>query len=269
MADVRIGCSGWVYRHWKGGVFYPEGLRAADELAFYASRFSTAELNGSFYRLPTDKAVDGWRERTPDDFVFAWKASRYLTHQKRLKEPEDSVALMFSRADRLGEKLACVLYQLPPSLKRDDERLAACLKVLPKNRRHAFEFRDPSWYEAPVFDLLREHDASLCLSDHHHAPAPWEATASWVYVRGHGPTGGYWGSYSDETLSRWAAQIRLWRSEGRDVFCYFDNDIGGAAPQDADRLTALLEAGSNAPPSDRRRRSGGSAEDVRASWPEL
>jgi uncharacterized protein YecE (DUF72 family) len=238
--SLRVGCSGWLYRHWRGGVFYPAGTRIKDELAYYVSRFDTAELNASFYRMPSEAAVQGWVERTPEDFVFAWKASRYLTHLKRLKDPEEPLAYMFSRAEGLGTKLGPVLYQLPPGMGLDLDRLAAVLELLPEGRRHAFEFRNPSWYDPAVFDLLRAHDASLVLSDHHHAPAPWEATASWVYVRGHGPGGRYWGDYPEETLQAWAQQIRAWRFEGKDVYAYFDNDIGGAAPRDAQRLKRLF-----------------------------
>ncbi|HEX8233903.1 MAG TPA: DUF72 domain-containing protein [Caulobacteraceae bacterium] len=242
MAEVRIGCSGWCYRHWKGGVFYPERLKAKDEFAYYASRFDTAEINNSFYRLPTEAASRGWREKSPPGFLFAWKASRYLTHMKRLLDPAEPLALMFSRADLLGEKLGPVLFQLPPGMHRNDERLAAFLPLLGPSRRYAFEFRHPSWYAPEVFALLRAHDVSLCLSDHHHAPAPWEATASWVYVRGHGPGGRYWGRYPPETLEDWAGRIRAWNTDGRDVVCYFDNDPEGAAPKDADVLKGLLAA---------------------------
>jgi uncharacterized protein YecE (DUF72 family) len=147
---------------------------------------------------------------------------------------------MLARSAGLGPKLGCFLYQLPPSMRIDRERLAGFLQVLPEGRRHAVEFRHPSWYEPAVFDLLREHDAALVLSDHHHAPAPWEATASWVYVRGHGPGGRYWGDYPEDTLQDWASRIRGWRLEGKPVFAYFDNDIGGAAPRDAERLKRMF-----------------------------
>ena len=236
---LRVGCSGWLYRHWRGD-FYPAGLRIKDELGYYVGKFDTAELNASFYRMPSEAAVTGWRERLPEGFVLAWKASRYLTHLKRLLEPEEPLAYMFSRALGLGEKLGPVLYQLPPSMKLDLPRLGAFMAALPKGPRHAFEFRHPSWYAPEVFELLGRHDASLVLSDHHHAPAPWEATASWVYVRGHGPGGRYWGDYEEETLQAWAQQIRAWRFEGKDVYAYFDNDIGGAAPRDAARLKRLF-----------------------------
>ena len=240
MADLRIGCSGWSYKHWKRGVFYPEGLKARDELAYYATRFDSAEINGSFYRLPPESMVDGWRERSPEGFLFAWKASRFITHMKRLLDPEAPLELMLSRTDRLGDKLGPILFQLPPGLRRNDERLDRFLAALPAGRRYAFEFRHPSWYDDKVFACLASRDASLCISDHHHAPAPWVRTASWAYVRGHGPTGHYWGRYPEATLLDWAVRIAAWRAEGRDVVCYFDNDPEGAAPKDAVRLKQLL-----------------------------
>lgn len=239
MAALRIGCSGWSYRHWKGGVFYPPRLPASRELGWYAAQFDTAEINGSFYRLPTESAVRGWRDRTPDGFLFAWKASRFITHMKRLLDPREPLALMFSRTDLLGDKLGPVLFQLPPQMARNDERLSAFLGALPEGRRYAFEFRHPSWYDEAVFDRLRAHDAALCISDHHHAPAPWLRTASFAYVRGHGPGGRYHGRYPKPTLRDWARAISVWRKQGADVVCYFDNDIGGAAPEDARELIAL------------------------------
>ena len=239
MSELRIGCSGWSYKHWKAGVFYPERLKAKDELAWYATRFDTAEINGSFYRLPAESMVDGWRERSPAGFLFAWKASRFITHMKRLLDPHEPLELMFSRTDLLGDKLGPILFQLPPSMQRNDERLESFLQVLPPGRRYAFEFRHPSWYDDQVFARLAGLDVSLCISDHHHAPAPWVRTASWVYVRGHGPGGRYWGRYPEATLEDWAGRILGWRGEDRDVVCYFDNDPEGAAPKDADRLKQL------------------------------
>lgn len=239
MAEVRIGCSGWTYRHWRGD-FYPQGLRQKDEFAFYAERFDTAEINASFYRLPAETTVRAWREKAPPGFLFAWKASRYLTHNKKLLDPEDSLRLILDRMAPLGPAHGPVLYQLPPSLRRNDGRLADFLALLPRSLRHTVEFRHPSWYAPEVLDLLAAHDVALCVSDHHDAPAPWEATASWVYVRGHGPGGRYRGRYGDEALSSWAARIGVWAAEGRDVFCYFDNDIGGAAPRDALDLKRLV-----------------------------
>jgi uncharacterized protein YecE (DUF72 family) len=237
MADLRIGCSGWVYKDWTGP-FYPEGTRDRERLEFYATRFDTAEINASFYRLPSEKMVEGWARRAPAGFVYAWKVSRFLTHNKKLKDCEDPVALVYGRMAPLGDRQGPSLIQLPPQLRRNDDRLAGFLKLLPKGR-HTVEFRHPSWYEPGVFRLLAEFDAALCISDHHHAPAPWEATASWVYVRGHGPTGRYFGRYEEAELARWAERIGAWRSRGCDVYAYFDNDIKSAAPFDAQLLKSL------------------------------
>jgi uncharacterized protein YecE (DUF72 family) len=237
--EIRIGCSGWIYKHWRGS-FYPQGVPQKRWLEFYAERFDTAEINASFYRLPTEAAVRGWATRAPEGFLFAWKASQYLTHSKKLKDAEPSLELIFRIMDGLGDKFGPVLFQLPPNLKLNLERLQSFLPLLPKQRRHTVEFRHPSWYAPEVFELLRAHDVSLCISDHKHAPAPWEATASFVYVRGHGPGGSYYGSYSDEELAAWADRIGRWRAAGRNVYAYFDNDIGTAAPADATRLKALL-----------------------------
>jgi uncharacterized protein YecE (DUF72 family) len=238
MAEVRIGVSGWSYPHWRGA-FYPEGLRVKDQLAHCAARFPTLEINGSFYRLPSEKAVAAWRDAAPEGFVFAWKASRFITHFRRLKNVDDSLKLVFGRMEGLGDKMGPALFQLPPQMKADPERLAGFLSRLPKSRRVAIEFRHPSWYDEAVWALLRDHDVAFCVSDHHDAPAPWVATAGFVYVRGHGPGGGYSGDYSDAELKAWARRIRTWADEGRDAWVYFDNDIGAAAPKDAERLIAL------------------------------
>lgn len=242
MAQVRIGCSGWAYADWKGR-FYPETVKLKDRFGFYATRFDTCEINASFYRLPSEAAVRGWAEQAPDGFVFAWKVSRFISHNKKLKDCADSVDLVFGRMRPLGAHQGPALVQLPPQLRRNDERLKTFLGWLPKDLRVTVEFRHDSWYDPAVFAILAEHDAALCISDHHDAPSPWEANASFVYVRGHGPGGRYFGRYGEEELGRWAAQIRLWRAEGKDVYAYFDNDIGAAAPADAEQLKGLVGGG--------------------------
>lgn len=250
MAEVRIGVSGWSYPHWRGA-FYPEGLRVKDQLAYCAAQFPTLEINGSFYRLPTEKAVAAWRDAAPEGFVFAWKASRFITHYRRLKDVDDSLKLVLGRMEGLGEKMGPALFQLPPQMKADPDRLKGFLQRLPRRRRAVIEFRHPSWYDQAVYDLLKAHDVAVCISDHHDAPSPWIATARFVYVRGHGPGGGYSGSYADAELKRWAKRLHAWAEEGRDVFVYFDNDIGAAAPEDARRLGALTRppaAGSRSRP---------------------
>lgn len=240
MGEIRIGTSGWHYDSW-WGPFFPKDLPGKKALAYYASQFSAVELNAPFYRTPTLAAVRAWVDETPADFLFAWKASRFITHWKRLSEScRSSLALMESRLAVLGEKAGPVLFQLPPHLPADRERLARFLRLLPK-RRYVFEFRHESWYEAPLLALMRDHDVALCISDHHDAPAPWEVTAGHVYLRPHGPGGRYAGHYDEATLACWARRIRRWAREGRDIYCFFDNDQKSAAPHDARRLVELVK----------------------------
>jgi uncharacterized protein YecE (DUF72 family) len=238
---VRVGTSGWTYDGWRGP-FYPPDVPKKDWLAWYGQQFPTTEINGSFYRTPSLEAVDGWRERTKADFRFAWKASKFITHWKRLGPScENSIALMVTRLDRLSDKAGPVLFQLPPQFTIDAARLAGFLRMLPKAFRYVFEFRHASWYVPEIYALLHEHESALCLSDHHDAPSPWEVTARHVYVRGHGPGGAYKDSYSDAHLRDWAQHIARWRRQKRDVFVYFDNDQKSAAPLDARRLVAFLK----------------------------
>ncbi|EIM27223.1 DUF72 domain-containing protein [Microvirga lotononidis] len=240
--EIRIGTSGWHYRSWHGP-FYPQRLKIKDFLSYYIQRFDTAEINNSFYRLPTEHAVKTWHDSSPKGFLFAWKASRFITHMKRLNGIEESIDLVFGRMNALGDKFGPVLFQLPPTFKADDEtreRVARCLSLVPDGRRCAFEFRHPSWYEEPALRILRDHNAALCISDHADAPAPWEATADFVYLRAHGTNGRYAGSYSAGTLQDWAQRIGEWRKGGRSVYAYFDNDIKSAAPGDAQTLLRLM-----------------------------
>jgi uncharacterized protein YecE (DUF72 family) len=241
MRDVFIGTSGWTYDGWRGP-FYPPGVPKKDWLRWYASRFPTAEINGSFYRTPSLEAVRGWRAQTPKDFIFAWKGSKFITHWKRLSERSDnSIALIEERLRILGRKAGPVLFQLPARFTADRERLASFLKMLPRRRRYAFEFRHASWYDEPIFDLLRDQNIALCISDHHDAPAPWVTTADVVYLRGHGPGGHYKDNYPDAELRRYAREIRKWRRGRKTVYVYFDNDQKSAAPQDAERLKKMLD----------------------------
>jgi uncharacterized protein YecE (DUF72 family) len=241
MARVFIGTSGWTYDGWRGP-FYPRDVPKKDWLRWYAIRFRTTEINGSFYRTPSLDAVRAWREQTPDEFLFAWKASKFITHWKRLTERcENSIALLQTRLDVLAPKVSQVLFQLPPQFAKNRERLAQFLTMLPRRYSYAFEFRHRSWYDNDIIDLLRDHDISFCLSDHHDAPAPWEVTAGHVYVRGHGPQGRYRDNYPDKTLQTWARDIARWKRQRRTVFVYFDNDQKSAAPRDAQRLLEMVE----------------------------
>ena len=238
---IWIGTSGWTYDGWRGS-FYPSDVPKKDWLAWYASRFASAEVNFSFYRTPSLEAVRAWRVQTPTGFLFAWKASKFITHWKRLNEHtcQSSIDLMVTRLQALGRKAGPVLFQLPPQFESDPDRLAGFLRMLPRRYAYALEFRHASWYGRDILQLLRQHHVSLCLSDHHHAPAPWIATAAHVYIRGHGPGGRYKDNYTDRTLLEWANHIRKWRRQGKTVFAFFDNDQKSAAPVDARRLMTML-----------------------------
>ena len=187
---------------------------------------------------PTRRSHPG-AATVPPGFLFAWKASRYITHNKKLKDAADSLDYLFERTKGLGDKLGPILFQLPPNLHRDDARLEAFLDLLPARHRYSIEFRHPGWYADEVLAMLKARNIALCISDHHHAPAPWEATADFIYLRGHGPGGRYHGRYGEAALRDWAAHIRRWGKD-RDVFVYFDNDIKSAAPRDAEQLIGLL-----------------------------
>jgi uncharacterized protein YecE (DUF72 family) len=234
---LRVGTSGWIYRPWRG-LFYPQDLPQKAWFRFYARQFDTAEINATFYRLPSQAAVAAWREAAPEGFEFAWKASRYITQAKKLRDAEAPLARVYAPMAALGDRTGPTLFQLPPQLRLNLDRLTGFLKLLPSGRQ-AMEFRHPSWYVDPVFEALAARNVAFCISDHHDAPAPWVRTASFVYVRGHGPGGAYVGSYSNAELKRWVGEIRAWRADGHDVYAYFDNDIGCAAPGDALRLRDL------------------------------
>lgn len=239
MGELRIGCSGWAYRDWKGR-FYPADLKDKDRLAYYAERFDTAELNASFYRLPSAALVAAWSRGAPEGFLFAWKASREITQYRRLADIDDSLALVLERMAGLAHAQGPTLFQLPPSLQRDDDRLAAFAAALPKDRRCAVEFRNASWYAEPVYDVMRAHNLGFVIHDHHYAPSPSVVTADFVYWRGHGPTGRYAGHYPRETLQALAADMVGWRRDGLGVYAYFNNTMGSVAPEDALALKAML-----------------------------
>jgi uncharacterized protein YecE (DUF72 family) len=240
MARVFIGTSGWHYPSWRGP-FFPDRLPIARQLQYYASQFQTTVLNGVFYRTPTREAVKGWRDQTGNDFIFAWKASKFITHWKRLSPASrNSLDLMEDRLSLLGDKAGPVLFQLPPRFEADVDRLEVFLRMLSRRHRYGFEFRQATWYAPPVLKLLRRVNVSLCLSDHHDAPAPWVRTADFVYIRRHGSGGRYKGRYSTSALTEWCRRIRSWTRQGCDVYVYFDNDQKSAAPGDALRLRRQL-----------------------------
>ena len=239
--QVHIGTSGWHYKHWIGD-FYPPKLRADKMFLWYAREFQTVEINNSFYRLPEEKTFQQWKAMAPRGFVFAVKASRFLTHIKRLRDPEDPIKLFFSRAQKLGSHLGPVLFQLPPKWKSNPERLQNFLAALPRGRRYAIEFRDESWLRKEIYELLRRHNVAMCIHDWHDMPWPVELTADFIYMRFHGTTGRYGGSYPDPILRRWAEKIRDWQERLAELFVYFNNDIGGHAIRNAQSLRLLLDS---------------------------
>jgi uncharacterized protein YecE (DUF72 family) len=231
---LHIGTSGWHYPHWRGN-FYPSDLPTARWLSFYSEQFKTVEINNSFYQLPSDETFQLWYAATPPEFRFAVKASRYITHMKKLTDPQTSTAKFFERVALLGEKLGPILFQLPPHWHPNPDRLEAFLEGMPQSHRYAFEFRDPSWLIQPVYAVLKRHNAALCFYNFNHLTSPKERTADFVYVRLHGPGGPYQGKYGPEELGEWAQEITVWAGTG-DVYCYFDNDTAGFAPQNAREL---------------------------------
>ena len=215
-------------------------------LEFYARHFDTVELNNTFYRLPPETGVEAWREGTPKDFCFAAKGSRFLTHMKKLKDPQPGIAKFFERVDRLREKLGPIVFQLPPSWEVDAARLEAFLEALPPAHRYAFEFRNPTWHTSEVNRILRRHNAAFCIFEIAGFRSRCEITADMTYVRLHGPGGAYQGSYPPETLRKWADQIREWERDLRGIFVYFDNDQAGYAAENAAQLKHMTMARSGA-----------------------
>lgn len=243
MRRVRIGCSGWSYEDWRGGL-YPDGLPQRRWLERYAEVFDTVEVNATFYRLPKESTVRDWVELVPADFVFAVKASRYLTHMKRLHEIGDAVARFWEPLEplRRGRRLGPVLWQLPEKFRRDDDLLALALDELPR-AQHCFEFRHPSWFAMPVRQLLEERGASLAIGDDKRRPLPEvRPVGELAYLRLHYGHRGRGGNYSEAELDGWRRRVAAWRSR-RPVFVYLNNDRKGYAPANARYLARGLSEG--------------------------
>jgi uncharacterized protein YecE (DUF72 family) len=238
-AEVRIGCSGWQYAHWRRR-FYPADLAQDRWLEFYTQRFDTVELNGSFYRLPERATFAGWAERLPEGFSMAVKASRYLTHVKRLREPREPLERLWSRALALGPRLGPMLYQLPPRWHRDEGRLEAFLAALPRGRAQAIEFRDRTWYAPEVKAALDAAGVALCLHDMPGSATEPAPIGPLAYVRFHGAGRRYGGRYSSQLLSAWARRLAAWSAGGLPCHVYFNNDANGHAVRDAERLRTLV-----------------------------
>ncbi len=238
---IRIGCSGWNYQHWRNGVFYPPRLPPRRWLEFYAQHFNSVEVNATFYRLPKEQAVANWVRESPPGFLFAVKMSRYVTHIKRLRDLPPSIELFYSRIRPLAgsSKLGPVLWQLPETFRRDDERLAQALDALPPGR-HCFEFRHESWFVEDVYELLRRSGVALVIGDTPRRPfQAHELTADWTFIRFHHGTRGRRSNYSETELEEWAQRIEVWAREA-DVYAYFNNDSNGYAVRNGHWLRKRL-----------------------------
>jgi uncharacterized protein YecE (DUF72 family) len=239
MERIRIGCSGWNYRHWRER-FYPKRLPARRWFAFYAEHFDTVEINNSFYRLPKAETFAKWRDQAPAGFCYAVKANRFLTQAKKLKDCEEPLERMLAPMRQLEGRLGPLLFQLPPRFRINLERLESFLRLLPKDIVCVFEFRDKSWLVPETVELLGRYGASFCAHD-----MPGLATERWAtgpiaYVRFHGSTGKYWGRYSDRALLQWTDWIVGQARDGRPAWCYFNNDIDAHAIDDAQTLKAMV-----------------------------
>jgi uncharacterized protein YecE (DUF72 family) len=245
-SEIRIGTSGYHYKHWRGP-FYPRKISSNEMLEFYSQNFDTVELNNSFYRLPPVTAFDNWRLSTPADFVFAVKASRFLTHQKKLKDPESTLQNFLPRASRLSTKLGPILFQLPPRWHANPGRLEALLEALPRDLRYVFEFRDLSWIRPEINKLLARFRAAFCIYELAGYHSPLTITADFAYVRLHGPgLGRYQETYSTGRLRRWSKQVEDWAKDLAAVYIYFDNDQAGYAARNALTLKRMVTPKTNA-----------------------
>jgi len=239
VSKVHVGCSGWVYKHWRG-LFYPEGLPQKRWFERYSEEFDTVEINASFYRLPLATTFDGWREKAPPGFRYAVKANRFITHMKKLVGCDEEIANFVALARRLEHTLGPILHQLPPSLHKDMPRLEAFLKQLPSDIEHVVEFRHKSWYDEDVLALLDRHGVGFVTHDLKGLKSPRWASGRTAYVRFHGTAGKYHGRYSDEALLDWTDWLLDQARSGKSCWCYFNNDIHGHAIEDARTLKSMV-----------------------------
>ncbi|MDT8757866.1 DUF72 domain-containing protein [Sphingomonas psychrotolerans] len=239
LADIRVGCSGWIYAHWRGR-FYPEKLAVKNWFAFYAEHFDTVEINNSFYRLPKAETFDAWRKQAPPGFCYAVKANRFLTQAKKLKDCAEPIERMMAPFRHLQPALGPILYQLPPRFRINLERLESFLQLIPRDVINVFEFRDKSWYDDAVFALLERYGASFCAHDMPGSDSARIAVGPVTYLRFHGGEGKYWGRYSDEGLLAAADWMVEQARGGRTVWAYFNNDAEAHAVHDALTLKAML-----------------------------
>ncbi|MCM8797842.1 MAG: DUF72 domain-containing protein [Candidatus Omnitrophica bacterium] len=238
---IFIGTSGYSYPHWGEGVFYPQGLRENKWLEYYAKFFNTVELNVTFYRLPQKSAFKSWYKRVPEDFSFVVKGSRYITHVKKLKDIGDALVRLFGLLEELKEKLGVVLWQFPPGMKMDIEKLEKfCVQISRYKIRQVFEFRHSSWFNEGIYGILKKYNFSLCLAHSPYWPLVEVITSDFVYLRFHGGESLYGSNYAEKELQSWADKAKIWLNKGIDFYAYFNNDAYGYAVKNALRLKKLL-----------------------------
>lgn len=238
--SIYIGCSGWHYRHWVGN-FYPAGTKPTEFLKLYLKHFNTVEINNSFYRLPTEKAFITWRDAVPQNFTFSVKASRFITHNKKLKDSDIFFKNFYDRAALLNDRLGPILFQLPPGWKYNGDRLEKFLSCLHPDGNYVFEFRNNDWIREEMFSLLRKYHVGFCMHDMPGYFSPEIVTAKTVYIRFHGNGEKYSGGYSDNMLEPWTKKINEWHKNHLKVYVYFNNDIGGYAPRNAMTLKGMIK----------------------------
>lgn len=237
---IFIGTSGWSYADWKEA-FYPKDVKSKDWLAYYSSHFDTVELNNTFYHLPSENSIKSWFSTAPKGFVFAVKASQYITHLKRLTDPSETTRRFFDAIRGLKDHLGPILFQLPPSFKQNLERLQEFIRYLPPGFQYVFEFRHPTWYSDDTYDLLKKYDVALCITDLKGKQSPEVITTKFTYLRLHGPQKAYMGEYGPKRLQKWSKQFEEWVEKDIHVYCYFDNDAKSAAIKDAFEIKKQLK----------------------------
>jgi len=240
MGKLFVGCSGFNYRHWRGGVFYPESLPQKEEFNYYASIFNTVEINSTFYGLPIESTWKLWKRRAPEGFIYSVKMTRFLTHNNKLLRPEAYWYRFWAGAQKLDEHLGPILFQLPPKFATNTARLVMLSKVIPHKLRVAFEFRDESWFDKRVYKILKNNNWALVFASHLKFPWIVKSTADYVYLRFHGVPHLYSSNYQEEELEKQADSIRNWLKRGLGVYAYFNNDAQGFAPKNALTLLKFL-----------------------------
>ncbi len=238
--EIRVGTSGWSYDDWRGR-FYPEDIAKTKWLEYFCKEFDTVEINNTFYHLPKNKTVKNWRDTVGDNFLFTAKASRYITHVKKLNDPEDSIDKFFDVINSFEDKLGLVLYQLPPNLHINEEKLENFLEAIPRKENSVFEFRHDSWYEKSIFDLLEKYNCGFCIHDMTGNESPRRVTSELMYLRFHGASGKYQGNYPDKMIEKWAEWVKENSRGVKRVFAYFNNDLKGYAVKNAMSLRKFLK----------------------------